>query len=297
MSIKYLLGLLLIISLPSCATSFKPDYSLIQNYSFELQKKEPFQPPYYSIFNKNGKQLFYVAANHTSKRESKTFKIITKAFDEFQPDFVIVEGIQSGEVSKGLIKYVKKCFSSQSQRCEEQVFVIFNALEKNIPFEGGEPSDLQILESAKLQGLTSEDIVYFYLLRISIQWKRQKKINEANAKKMLSDFTPVLEKNFKNKVSINYDGFLNWYSKNSQKSFKIKDLKNNDVAPISNGTFFQQISHKEGITREKNLLSRVANALNKHNRVLIVYGGGHFVISKLVIEDMLGKAKTVSDSL
>lgn len=284
-------------SLTACATSFKPDYSLIRNYSFDLQKEEPFKAPYYSKFNKNGKELFYIAADHTSDRNSKTFKIISKAFNDFRPDFVIVEGIKSGEVSRGFIKHVKKCFKDDNRRCGEPSFVSFNALNKKIPFEGGEPSDMQVIESAKLNGLAGEDVAYFYLLRISIQWKRQNKISDLNAKEMLSNFIPVIKKRFNNTVNISYDGFKVWYSEKSGNNYNIKQLKNNDVAPISNGSFFQQVNHKIGITRERNLLSRVANALNNHKKVLIVYGGGHFVKSKLVLEKMLGKATLVNNSL
>lgn len=280
---------LIILSFTSCATSLKPNYSLLRNYSFDLQKQEPFQIPYYSRFKKNKKELFYIAADHTSNKDSLTFRLIEGAVKNFKPDFIIIEGITTGRVSRKYLSYIESCSKKNFKGCGEPTFTAFKALKNNIPFDGGEPNDIDIMNSSSNEGLSKEGVAYFYLLRIAIQWKRQKKINPDNYKEKLSNFIPVIHKRLSGKVQINFKGFENWYSLNSGKPFELQRLRNNDVAPVNDGNFSQRIANQIGILREKNILSLVASKFTLYDKILIVYGGGHLVKSRLVLTDMLGQ--------
>lgn len=280
----------------SCASTFVPNFSLLRDYSFELQKQEPYTIPYYSLYEKNNKVLLYIAADHTSDTESLTFKLITRAVENFKPEIVIIEGVPTGKISDKYIEYVKRCPKKSFRNCGEPSFAAYQAIERNIALEGGEPSDNDILNYITQQGYSKEDLAYFYLLRISIQWKRQKRINSKNYEEELSKFIPIIEKRFNSRVSISFNGYINWYLENSGNSFDLSILKNNDVAPIKNGIFSQKISHTVGIARERNILSVLSASLNNHNRVLIIYGGGHFVKSKGILEEMLGIASIVSNN-
>ena len=75
--------------------SLIPNFDLLRDYSFDLQKMKPFTPPYLVQFSKGDYQLIYLAADHTRDPESNTFKLISLAMKKFDPEIVIIEGFPS----------------------------------------------------------------------------------------------------------------------------------------------------------------------------------------------------------
>ena len=113
------------------------DKSLIQDYS----DKHPFPGrPYFAHFRNGDRNLFYIAAFHEKQPSSKTFELITKAFQKHRLDCVIVEGIpfNKGESPKEVIDLVRRTSKDNSYEYGEAAFTILKATERKIPFYGAE---------------------------------------------------------------------------------------------------------------------------------------------------------------
>lgn len=88
----FFLGLPLV----SCQSrGVKPDLNLVEGYSADLNRAEPFSaPPYFALYRKADKQLCFVAAAHQSA-DGPTEKTIKRIWQEFSPTSVILEGFES----------------------------------------------------------------------------------------------------------------------------------------------------------------------------------------------------------
>ena len=270
---------------------FHPNLELTQDYSFELQKKEPFDVPYVSHFKKGKKQLVYIAANHSRDKDGPTFRLIKQAFDEYKPDFVIVEGVSANAKLDGFIDHARKCFEQMKKgNCAEPSYAAFLSLINKTPFSGAEPDDKELAaEALSLFNLSIEDIAYFYALRLANQWKRQREgILDSEFERKIESYFPRLAKRVGAKQDLSFQAFLSWYKQKNGVSFSVEQVKNNDLAPVKDGVWSQKLSYSIGVIRERSILRTIAAGLNKHERVLVVYGGGHLVKSRPVLEDMLG---------
>lgn len=51
-----------------------------------------------------------------------------------------------------------------------------------------------------------------------------------------------------------------------------------------------------GEIRDQNILQLITDNLNQGKRVMVVYGGGHYIAEKEVLDKMLGQVKLSSNS-
>jgi hypothetical protein len=113
------------------------DKSLIQ----ETSDKHPFPGrPYFVHFKNGDRNLFYIAAFHEKKASSKTFELVTKVFQKYRFDCVIVEGIpfNKGESPKEIVDMVRGTSKDDYYEYGEAAFTILKATESKIPFYGAE---------------------------------------------------------------------------------------------------------------------------------------------------------------
>lgn len=81
-------------------------------------------------------------------------------------DFMIVEGINySGGVSpKEVIKWAMKQAEDGRYKGFETAFSIVLAIQKTIPFVGGEPDDELVLSQIVDEGYSMEDLFFYYFV-------------------------------------------------------------------------------------------------------------------------------------
>ena len=65
-------------------------------------------------------------------------------------------------------------------------------------------------------------------------------------------------------------------------------------APLAGpgATNINAIARAVGKIRERHLLQQIANQMNQTSRVLVVYGQGHLVEARKVLQQMLGEPKS-----
>jgi len=281
---------------PKFKTELRFDTGLVKSYTFELEKLKPLEPPFYAEYNLNGKQLVVVAAEHISAvkypnlLEHPTLKTIEDVFASMRPEISIVEGIQPGnELNSQNIAKAESCKKSfYLEDCGESFFVINKARESGTSFLSGEPTEQGILKIISEQGYDKKDLVGFYLLRKIPQWKRQKNFKKAEVESLAKEQFDRYRKRIDPNFAFTFEEFKSWYSGRMSTPKDYTDFANNDPAPHGglNATYVQKISNRVTYARDVTLLTRINESLAKHDRVLVVYGGSHFIS----IEPALTKA-------
>lgn len=65
---------------------------LVQAYSPTLQQRLPRELPFTALYRRHGRTLAFAAVVHSRDPTSKTFSVISDAFDQVQPRSIILEG-------------------------------------------------------------------------------------------------------------------------------------------------------------------------------------------------------------
>lgn len=275
------------------------DYTDLHSYSPELEsdflEQEDLNPPYAALFDTKSSQLLYIAADHTIDSESKTFQLINRAFKEYQPDFVIIEGIEEnyGESPQKFINYIEnKCLPQLT--CSEGFYAVHLATKNKLNFIGGEPSDKGVYEALTAQNYTKKDFVFFYFVQQLPHYCREGKFkSEHDLYKLLALWLQEWKA-----TEFTYLDFKNWYEKELNLKLFYKDLIDpNTSAPIKNGTSLHQLSSKISLIRDKHIISVILKSLITHKKVLIIYGHSHFPTQKDILSQYLGKPKFIKETI
>lgn len=280
------------------------DESLVRPYTFDLEKQKHLEAPYVAQYQKGNKHLYYVASEHISTRkypnvvEHPTLKTIKKIFEEFRPQVVIVEGIDTGDKlsPESLLKHADKCEkTSYKSGCGESFYAINQAREMGSQFVSGEPLHQKVKEELLKLDYKVEDLLGFYLIRQIPQWKRQKIFNKETFEEMANNQLARFEKMIDSQTLFNFEKFDYWYSSKMSKPRSYLDIKNDDPAPHggNDATYVQKISHYVTLLRDREVVQRIEAMLNQFDRVLIIYGGSHLVIQEPAINKALGQPKYI----
>jgi hypothetical protein len=295
MNKKYLFLILSLFTSCQALPRISANINLISDYSYEAQKKEPFEEPYVSTYIKQQKILKFLAADHENNIESKTFKTVKALIEDFKPDMMILEGFTDDESSmSGMIRHSLKCEKEDFQKCGENTYAIILGQKNNIKFTPGEPSEFQIQQSLLKLGYTADDLIGFYIVRQIPQWLRQKNLKPQNIDVQIEQEGHWIQKeDFKIKADYSWKHFNDWYEKNLGKKFDLGKITTEDTAPqiSKNPTFLNKISREVGLVRERSIVLKIESMLNNNDKVLVIYGGGHLVKERKVLRDMLGDPK------
>jgi hypothetical protein len=285
----------------SCRTpekiSANPD--LVEPYTSMAQRREKLDAPYVAIFKKGHKELRFIAARHESGAASPTLKTISETFDQFHPQLVILEGFQSSEeLSPKWYQNVaqSRCQNLNAPTCDEAAFAAIKAIEQDAAFTGGEPKEAEIWKYITSLGYSTEDLLSFYVVRQIPEWRREGSLEkETKIEAKIDNFIDYYEKIFGAQTGFDYGMFLKWYKSHLRKPFNLNKITTEDTSPRTDGELstLNRISHDVGTVRERHLISLIADSLNLHDRVLVVYGGGHLIESRAALATMLGPSQDV----
>ena len=144
----------------------------------EYKASSQRQLPYIFRYEGCGKSLYYVAANHTNAPDSKTYQAIETVFKRADINMVIVEGFpsQPGISPAQLMAYAESVENNAAD--SEPYFSIRQATLSGADFMGGEPTDSDILEAVTDDGISSIDLLGFYIVRQIPQLIRSKSLSD-----------------------------------------------------------------------------------------------------------------------
>ena len=282
------------------------DPNLIREYTFEAQSKQP-KGVHVAKFSHDGKQLNYIAASHTqternfngevvSHTKNPTLGLIDKQIAQYKPDFIVFETPDRFNLSN-LPHDLEKMRESNyvDTLIGESQYGTYVAHQHNIPFQGGEPEDSKVVNDMLELGYQRHDVAYFYAFRSipEVTKNGQKPVDEIVLKHHINQYLQHYSKDLgvSESEKLDYEGMKQWFNyHNKNASLTLATAQTNDAAPLRNkqSSFFMNMSADIGDIREKNVNRVIQDAMNKHDRVMVVYGGGHLVKSLPVYEAAMG---------
>jgi len=244
--------------------------------------------PFAARYEKDGKQLSYIAALHESGTASRTFKLIAGEFSRLKPQLVIVEGIPQ---NAGTNNQAFVAIARQSANAMESYYAVSLALDAQAAFAGGEPSPQDIKTRLLSAGYAEKDIFGHGIVQEIPVWKRQ------NPSSGFSTFYKESASNLANMYRLAANGtmseaeFAKWYEEKNRKPFNAEIISVQETAPYNNpdSLFTQKMGFEIMKVRDMAICRAVADAINKYDRVLVVYGAGHFVMEQDILADMIGQ--------
>lgn len=283
----------------TCATSAlsEPNFNLIKEFSNKLANEViPCKTSHLTAkFKKDGKELYFTGVTHGRgpESENKNFQNIRRAFNELKPDSVVVEGIAAneGESPAERVKAAQACAENNFVNCPEIQFAAHLAIQAKKAFQGAEPAPQDIIEFLKPE-YTKNDYACFMWLSM-VAGSRKAAFREEN--------NPHLETNLENTrksiqaiagVSMSYNDFIKCYESKTGTKFDLNRVSSRDYQPNKNSPhFFQNFMYKMEQARNPQILRTLRRRFDKDNKVLIVYGGGHFVETYEALVETYGKPR------
>jgi hypothetical protein len=293
LAIFFILGSFL---LSSCSSStLHIDPSLIRPYAYADQSAEPFEAPYVSVFSRADKTLVYLAAHHENLASGPTHKTVEAAIQKFKPNLVIIEGIQT---SMGLSPYrypdhPEDCARPGISSCSEAEYAAVLSKKAAIPFTGGEPDEKDILESVRARGYSPKDLIAFYTLRQVPQWVREGSWESGHAQTKIERFVSYYERILATRTGLTLSELHSWYHERLGRELDLDRLTAEDLAPISgeNTTYLNRLSVEVGAARNLHLARLIESSINRYQNVLIVYGAGHLVSGRSMLNEAFSKSR------
>lgn len=294
---KILLFILSIFSFVGCAqfkklttptdADIKLDSALIQNFSDALVTAEPLSAPYIASYRYGDKNLVYVAALETEGAGSTTHKSIEKAFVEFAPDFLIIEGSAFTIISDpDDIQYANICEKRQFKYCGEDAFAITMAQKYKVPFSYGEPSDAGLHAVLGKNGVSDDELIAFYALKTIVRSKNTK----------LSEALIRSSNKFRAKTPMSEARFKKFFKEKMGVAFKLNEINAETISPQINKVpkWANKMAYSIDILRGQYLTRQMESRLNKYKKVLVVYGHAHLLKHKPMLESVFGEPEKLT---
>jgi hypothetical protein len=262
------------------------DMTLIHTLSSRPTSKDlhPKEVPYLVSYKASNKELVYLVTNHTSKIDSKTHRAIDKTLKDFKPDIVIVE-VPHYEVELSH-NVLKNC--DLTSRCTEGLYAYMRANDLKIKVIGGEPQDREVLINSIANGMSEDEILFFYTFRGVASWRQGDPQRAYAPENPIEEIKKFIRGNKKrldlDNSNFGYEDFIFIYEKNMSKAFDFKDTRYHDIAPYKDGHYIQKLSVVVDKTREVSILKKLEDFINQSSKVFIVYGSGHFVKHRPVLK-------------
>lgn len=120
----------------------------------------------------------------------------------------------------------------------------------------------------------------------------ERNLRAENFDEIANEFLDKIAKQNQFPKTLTAQAFREWCLQKMGKPFLLLDVGSALTAPKvgKNMTYLNRISAIVGKVRDRSIVSAISNELNQANRVLIIYGGSHFMTQSLAIEDLLGRA-------
>jgi hypothetical protein len=256
--------------------------------------------PFIETYKKRDKELIYLAVVHHSSLKypnvmtDPTFKTIAQIFAQTPPDAVIVEGVDPSDLSS-FLQFARSCaaanYNLPEKLCDEPEFAADLATGIGAVVYGGEPPGASVLAYFEKQGYVSQDVLAYYIMRmIPVQ-----NYHAPLRPETFAAFEQKVAKDAQRKLGISMtfspDDFITWYAKSMPGPANYLTITTNDTGPGSDRqkpTLLNTLARIDLVMRDESVVTAIQQALDKHNRVLAVYGASHLVFEWNQLEQIMG---------
>ena len=295
---KTLAGLVLVLTAATLVAGqarAAPPTTAIPLFSEALAKERgPTEAPFIATYRSGGKVLTFVGADHVFTGENSTIDAVRRAFADTNPTLVIVEGFPTafGRNFEPVVEAARRRDRPDADAFakSEAIFTASQAVARNVPFIGGEPTLLEEIEGLIAKGYKRDDVLFAVLMRSLGQARRSGEMPAGNA----AAFTARYER--ESKAVAQMTG-----TESATEVRFIRDyMRIVGVDPVSDAempfrsdpgtkTLLQRLGADNMRFRDEHLLSTILQHLEGHDHVLIVYGSSHWTTLSRALQDRLGK--------
>ncbi|MFZ4163841.1 hypothetical protein [Brevundimonas sp. NPDC058933] len=282
-------------SAAGCAAGPPPPKG-VSEFSLALQARLPRRPPFLAIFEYGDQTLGFVAARHSIDGDHPTFALVRTAFNAVQPRAVIIEGIETahGERPRQIVDQASRLNAASTPfAAGEAVYTAQLAMDRDIPFWGGEPSDQAIYAALLAGGSAPQDAFYASLFGPLEQSRREGDITGPDDPR----FDTVFERWARSSArgltpspDPSVGAFRAWYRDRTGLDLNADPdwLANHDpdyAGPV------QKENKQHMMIRDQHLFELILSRLETHDRILVVYGGSHIATMWRPLVRKLGRPR------
>ncbi len=284
--------LLLILSILSLLFSCKEKSKLDSVIHYETrsyvkvgQLFDSIKPPYVIDVQNGNKRILFIGCEHQADTNHAQFKAIEKYFEDVKPQIAFNEGgadtlhyktrnegiLKNGET--GLLKY-----------CADKA---------GIKLLDGDMSDsLQFAYTSRYH--TQEEWYLYYMIeRIIVPFyygkNKNTPLDTVFSKTTKGYFT---RKGFKMSAEqLTFEHFKKVYKKYMGKAFDINNFDMEAFDYVNDNCTFCAIGRTSKMVRDSVLLSKIDNALNQYDRVIITFGHGHALAVEPALRQLVNRKR------
>jgi hypothetical protein len=276
-------------------SSVKPAFAKVRSWTTHLRDTQP-EDAFAAVYARGTQYLIFVAAKHSIRSNSLTFRLIGDAYASFRVNTAIVEGppYSRGANADRLIKWIDAQRETDgSIEAGEIVPAVRGAQTQKAAVFGGEPDDAYLRDHVLAKGFSKQDILGFYTLRSIPQWVGEQKINGAGDDRVKPLVKAELEHN-RERLSLpstvlpDFAAWAEWYAQTNQKAFGAA-FDPEEVGPLADGHYgSNKIAEAISHVRDEFLLNTIAQHWNEDESIIVVFGASHLMILRPALDSMLG---------
>lgn len=229
----------------------------------------------------DAKTLYYIAAEHTTDKNSNTFHLINEIVPKCE--IVIIEGIRNG---KGINPILNTDFISESS------YAINVAKSNDIKYVGIECDEAEIIRGLANKFAIDDIYGWYYLRNYKFAFSTQhlsfddfKKQFDGN----LSYLNEILGK------SITYD-FIEWFKKCFNEEFIYGEYIEYASPDASSDLITHQIAVSYGKQRDSGNLQNMFRIIDEYNTVCVIMGYNHSYADMPVLTERFNAMPTLYPS-
>jgi len=274
----------------ACAHARQPGLPDPLLYTPELARRlEPAPFPFAVEYARGSRQLLFIAARHEIGRETPTAQLIRNKATSFQPRLIIIEGLESalGRNPPGVVSRLQADLTTDS--ANEARVAAETALRLSVPFQGGEPGEMEVFNRLVAGGFDKDDLLFADLIKVMPTLVGSGDITGVGDPRFVAGY-PRYAAQLAGRVGA---------APLSLERFKAMYVKAFGVAPEDDALLVYRtrpdethvvgrILQAQTQLRDRAILGVIEDALNEAGRVLVVYGGSHWTTLSAPLAALLG---------
>lgn len=262
-------------------------------------RRFPRTKPFVAIYGQNGKKLGFVAAVHSVDPTGPTFGSVQRAFAHLSPKLVIIEGFPTalGRNPERIMQMALKtdAESADSWARGEGGFAAASALRAVVPFEGGEPTDKELLAGLTARGFRARDVLFTEMMKVLAEDADAKLFTEPHGQAFESafgDWAISLSRSFE-QPRPSTDEFQLWYFQTFGLSLQSDKRWKERADPVAIG-LSARIAREQSLLRDNHLYQLILKRLDQESSVVVVFGASHLASLWRALQASLGSPKLLS---
>jgi len=278
---------------------------MLEPWTTTLRDRQP-EAAFAAVYKRGPHRVVFIGAQHANRDDSLTFRLIRNAYSTFQFDTVIAEGFATsrGVNPPSVFRYASESGLTADGFVEggETVPTVIGARQESAKLWGGEADDLDVKAHVLAEGISSADLLGFYVLRNIPQWIGERKIENAADPRLKPLAEEALVKNrtalkLPADVLARYADWAEWYAGLNRKPLGV-GFQTEEVGPLADGKFgTNRVAYAISRARDIYLHNLIISHVNAGESVLVVFGASHLMIQRPALDAAIGQPCYVGTEL